>query len=832
MEHIPCLRITILVLFSFVHLCTSENISIRLGNYCSGQLEVYSDGKWKPVCTANFNINHTKVACRQLSCGIPVSMYSTGGGYGDILLSNLECNGSESSFSYCLPSTHEVQNCTQNQSVVLTCSGPLGLQFLNSQYICAGDVFVYSSNFRGYISAEGWDISDADVVCRQSGCGFALTATSSFLTYNYYNTMLKNVGCLGTEYSLQTCPGISLATNVSSNASIAHVICSKDTVKLQLVNGTTDCSGRVEIYNGLSWESVCGSNWGMNEAKAVCAQLHCGFPVQVNSNSYFGQGSGDVFRQMIMCSGNEISLFSCNFSQPRPSDCTHAQDASVICSGLQLTNGTNRCNGILEVNNGSQWGGACNTTWSLDEARVVCRELRCGYVISGQGIRSAGGNQQPVLLNNIQCSGWENSLSQCSNIQLGNGSCSTSEVAAVQCSGETLGYFTLRLADGGNFCSGRVEIYPYRYSTWGTISGSHWDIHDANLVCKYLRCGFAVAAYNNSEYGSGSGPVWLDVNCYGNESSLLQCSLTLLGPPDTKPHTNDAAVMCTGYITPRIVNGTNRYSGRVEIFFNNTWNPVSTEGWDINDANVVCRSQGYGFALAAINDSSLGIISSSTWFKKFQCSRRESRLNDCHGEISTNVNISSAVAGVTCSAGNSWMYVLFEKLCVGAEEAIFSAHILTSDLIELLARGNTFIPSVRFDLTKTIIDLKCFVRKLNLDLLFSNEINDTRTGLKLSSIFNPPLHIGLRIFEKVCEVDFRHIKGRVGTNNPLPNSNITKEQRMALNNLNLLPVRGGLVILDDEMYIEKMSSVLDSPAYSPSSLNEMNVIFKRIRGYL
>ncbi|XP_043944479.1 scavenger receptor cysteine-rich type 1 protein M130-like [Protopterus annectens] len=526
--------------------------------------------------------------------------------------------------------------------------GQIGLWLDNS---CAGDVFVYSYKFYGYISAEEWDINDANVVCRQTGCGFALSATSRPKPNSYYNVVLENAGCLGKENDLQSCLGITLATNLTSNSSIARVICSKDNLKPRLVNGTTDCSGRVEVHNGLSWVSVCGSNWGMNEAKAVCAQLHCGFPVQVNSNSYFGQGSGDIFQKKMVCSGNEYSLFECDFSQQRPSDCTHAQDASVICSGLQLTNGTDRCKGIVKVNNGSQWGSVCSTTWSINEATVTCQELRCGYAVSVQGNSSFGGNQQPILLNHIQCNGWEKSLSQCSNIQLGNGFCNTSKVARVDCSGGDLGYFSLRLLDGENYCSGRLDVYPYNYLTWGTVSGSHWDISDARTVCRYLGCGFALAAYNNSEYGKGSGPVWFEANCNGNETSLSQCPLTLLGPPDTNPHANDAAVKCTGYLATRIFNGTSPSAGRVEVFFNNNWYPVSTEGWDINDANVVCQSQGYGFALAAITDSSLGIRSSSTWFKNFQCTGREYSLNYCYGEISTNISIPSAAAGVICSAG-------------------------------------------------------------------------------------------------------------------------------------------------------------------------------------
>ncbi|XP_057686608.1 uncharacterized protein si:ch211-150o23.3 [Corythoichthys intestinalis] len=103
---------------------------------------------------------------------------------------------------------------------------------------------------------------------------------------------------------------------------------------------------------------------------------------------------------------------------------------------------------------------------------------------------------------------------------------------------------SVRLADGENKCSGRVEIL--RHNQWGTVCDHGWDLREADVVCLELGCGVAESAFRGAAYGAGVGEIWLrHVQCSGHESSLTRCALVLHSYP-LCTHENDAGVKCSG----------------------------------------------------------------------------------------------------------------------------------------------------------------------------------------------------------------------------------------------------------------------------------------------
>ena len=101
----------------------------------------------------------------------------------------------------------------------------------------------------------------------------------------------------------------------------------------------------------------------------------------------------------------------------------------------------------------------------------------------------------------------------------------------------------LRLIGGSWPGEGRVEIY-YN-GTWGTVCDDNWDKNDARVVCRQLGYSFAVSAPHSARFGQGSGKIWLDdVQCQGNESSIVNCRRRPLGEHNCG-HSEDASVICS-----------------------------------------------------------------------------------------------------------------------------------------------------------------------------------------------------------------------------------------------------------------------------------------------
>ncbi len=176
---------------------------------------------------------------------------------------------------------------------------------------------------------------------------------------------------------------------------------------------------------------------------------------------------------------------------------------------------------------GSAWGTVCDDDWDLTDAAVVCREIGCGNVIEAKSVAYFGQGSGQIWMDDVNCAGTESSLMNCSTPGRGIHNCVHSEDAGVICEGgwkphEYCIYWLepnfsnlflcfcmsafIRLVNGANSCSGRVEVL--HDGQWGTVCDNGWDLTDSAVVCKEVNCGKVIEAKSAAYFGPGVGPVW------------------------------------------------------------------------------------------------------------------------------------------------------------------------------------------------------------------------------------------------------------------------------------------------------------------------------------
>ena len=102
---------------------------------------------------------------------------------------------------------------------------------------------------------------------------------------------------------------------------------------IRLVGGSGPHEGRVEVYHNGSWGTVCGDGWDLRDATVVCRQLGYYNVTAALGSAHFGAGSGPILLNNLSCSGNESHITVCPNRGSADLNCTHSEDAGVICEG-------------------------------------------------------------------------------------------------------------------------------------------------------------------------------------------------------------------------------------------------------------------------------------------------------------------------------------------------------------------------------------------------------------------------------------------------------------------------------------------------------------------
>ncbi|KAL8604302.1 hypothetical protein ACOMHN_023672 [Nucella lapillus] len=431
---------------------------------------------------------------------------------------------------------------------------------------------------RGTVCDDKASNALAAVVCRQLGFNtYNAILTSAKVGGTSLPIVLDDVICAGNEASLDECQyktqhDCSHSEDLGVDCQIGY-----KGLNVRLVGNTTNL-GRVEINYNNTWGTVCMSGFSRADAAVICEQLGFnGSLALIVSTAITGPGTGPIWLNNLQCTGSEANIASCRHDGYGIHSCNHGHDAGLFCPAsaeasadvLQVRLvGSLPDRGRLEVKVFNQsWGTVCQYGFDAQDATVVCRML---------GLPTAE---------------------------------ASADVLQVRLVGS--------LPDRG-----RLEVKVFNQS-WGTVCHLGFDAQVATVVCRMLGLPMSHAqapvqkpALTYFRYGWWVPfPTEVDWRSRFLISPGVQCVRMVLTPkmlplsaecwgfpPSAEARADVLQVRLVGSLPDR---------GRLEVkVFNQSWGTVCQDGFDAQDATVVCRMLGLPTAEASADVLQVRLVGS------------------------------------------------------------------------------------------------------------------------------------------------------------------------------------------------------------------------------
>ncbi|XP_059188425.1 scavenger receptor cysteine-rich type 1 protein M160-like [Centropristis striata] len=563
-------------------------------NPCEGLLKVYHADKWGFVGCQGWSQEADQVVCRSTNCGERVngSEETAQERVDPVLLNNLECKGTEQHLWKCPNPGWGILDIHKGTVRKVQCSSQIKIDL--DGFRCEGIVRFSRDNgntFTGVICRDGFKKEEADHLCESLGCGTSKEVTtrkaegvSERIKINCPDPAKKKIDNLW-----QCSPTVSEESTCSQPAAVT---CTRHE-RLQLTGDPSNvCAGKLEIEEGDVWKPAINISSSPDE---WCEQMNCGTKK--------------------------------NHSQ----SATNLKCPDQVKVVLMKNNKPSYCYGEVHIQKNGGSKAVCATGWEKKDAEIVCKELKCGSVISTEARRSSAAG----IMDNVKCSGSESSLWHCRG---SHGDVSCRNVAYVVCEKSA----EVKLVDGPERCAGRVEI---KYDgEWRWINRNTW-IGDENsdVVCELLKCG--KKRDNGEKFSKGSVRAFLDrnVQCSKGAKHISKCIAE--NKLTNNPSGDDAVGITCEKHKMLFLQGEGACSGMVGIEqgAKTSWLSGST-AWTQDTANAVCRQKHCGEAdtFTSIPNNLTGDV----WTESYSCPSTATSLFDC--KQGTKPDQNDTIATVEC----------------------------------------------------------------------------------------------------------------------------------------------------------------------------------------
>ncbi|CAE1296100.1 PRSS12 [Acanthosepion pharaonis] len=103
----------------------------------------------------------------------------------------------------------------------------------------------------------------------------------------------------------------------------------QNAIRIQLVNGSSEISGRIEITRGGTIGSICDDEFDDNDAKVICRMM--GYSTGEEIPNIFGDGEGVIWLDNLNCTGSEYGVEMCPNLSWGKHNCKHSEDVAIKC---------------------------------------------------------------------------------------------------------------------------------------------------------------------------------------------------------------------------------------------------------------------------------------------------------------------------------------------------------------------------------------------------------------------------------------------------------------------------------------------------------------------